>query len=70
MEYVIETSGLAKRYGSKMAVDHMSVHVKPGDIYGLIGKNGAGKTSLMKLLLGLTMPTEGEIRLFGSTRPA
>lgn len=45
----------------------MSVHVKPGDIYGLIGKNGAGKTSLMKLLLGLTMPTEGEIRLFGST---
>lgn len=53
MEYVIETSGLAKRYGSKMAVDHMSVHVKPGDIYGLIGKNGAGKTSLMKLLWGL-----------------
>lgn len=66
MEYVIETNGLTKRYGTKNAVDHMSVHVKKGDIYGLIGKNGAGKTSLMKLLLGLTAPTEGEILLFGS----
>lgn len=66
MDYVIETNGLCKRYGSKFAVDHMSVHVKEGDIYGLIGKNGAGKTSLMKLLLGLTVPTEGEICFFGN----
>lgn len=67
MEYVIETNRLTKRYGSKIAVDHISVHVKRGDIYGLIGKNGAGKTSLMKLLLGLTMPDEGEIHFFGRT---
>lgn len=67
MEYAIETQGLVKRYGSKLAVDHMSIHVRAGDIYGLIGKNGAGKTSLMKLLLGLTTPSEGSIHLLGST---
>ena len=66
MEYVIETSGLVKRYGLKKAVNNVSIHVKKGDIYGLIGKNGAGKTTLMKLLLGLTFANRGEMKLFGS----
>lgn len=66
MDYVIETNALSKRYGKKLAVDKMSLHVRRGDIYGLIGKNGAGKTTLMKLLLGLTNPNGGEMRLFGS----
>lgn len=66
MEYVIETQGLVKQYKTKIAVNDVSVHVKRGDIYGLIGKNGAGKTSLMKLILGLTVPTQGKIFLFGS----
>lgn len=66
MEYVIETKLLTKRYGTKKAVNNMSIHVKKGDIYGLIGKNGAGKTTLMKLLLGLTTANTGEIRLFES----
>ena len=66
MDYVIETNGLTKRYGEKLAVNQMSVHVKKGDIYGLIGRNGAGKTTLMKLLLGLAVPNGGEIKLFGS----
>lgn len=66
MDYAIETRELVKRYGGKTAVNRMSIHVKKGDIYGLIGKNGAGKTTLMKLLLGLAAPTEGEIRLFSS----
>lgn len=65
MEYVIETKALTKRYGTKAAVNNMSLHVKKGDIYGLIGKNGAGKTTLMKLLLGITAPNSGEIKLFG-----
>ncbi|MBO4323239.1 MAG: ATP-binding cassette domain-containing protein [Clostridia bacterium] len=65
MQYVIETDNLVKRYGSVLAVDNVSVHVKKGDVYGLIGKNGAGKTSLLKLILGLTMPTSGEVGLFG-----
>ncbi len=65
MDSIVETDGLCKRYGNKLAVDNMSVHIKRGDIYGLIGKNGAGKTSLMKLLLGLTSPDSGRISLFG-----
>lgn len=67
MEYVIETSGLTKKYGEKCAVNHASVHVRKGDIYGLIGKNGAGKTTLMKALLGLCLPQSGEIKLFGNS---
>ena len=66
MEYVIETKALTKRYGVKASVNNVSVHVKKGDIYGLIGKNGAGKTTLMKLLLGITAAHGGEIQLFGS----
>lgn len=60
MEYVIETQNLVKQYKTKLAVNEVSIHVKRGDIYGLIGKNGAGKTSLMKLLLGLVTPTRGK----------
>ena len=67
MEYVIETKALTKKYGEKLAVNGMSLHVRKGDIYGLIGKNGAGKTTLMKLLLGLTSANGGEIKLFGNT---
>ena len=51
MENILETRSLTKKYGDKIAVNGMSLHVRRGDIYGLIGKNGAGKTSLMKLLL-------------------
>lgn len=68
MNYVIETKELTKQYGNKTVVNRMSVHVGKGEIYGLIGKNGAGKTSLMKLLLGLTTPSFGEIYLFGSSK--
>lgn len=66
MEYIIETQNLVKQFKSKLAVNDVSIHVKYGDIYGLIGKNGAGKTSLMKLILGLTNPTQGKIFLFGN----
>jgi len=66
MEYVIETQNLVKQFKTKIAVNDVSLHVKRGDIYGLIGKNGAGKTSLMKLILGLTNPTQGKIFLFGN----
>lgn len=65
MEYIIETDNLIKKYGEKYAVNRMSLHVKKGDIYGLIGKNGTGKTTLMKLILGLTLPDSGGITLYG-----
>ena len=67
MEELLSTNGLTKRYGRRMAVDHVSLHVKQGDIYGLIGRNGAGKTTLLKMIGGLASPTEGEIALFGET---
>ena len=65
--YVIETDSLTKVYGNKKAVNNVSVHIRRGDIYGLIGKNGAGKTTLMRLILGLTSPTSGKIYINSST---
>ena len=65
MDYIVETNALTKKYGSKAVVNGISLHVRKGDIYGLIGKNGAGKTSLMKLLSGLTLPDSGSISFFG-----
>lgn len=64
MQYIIQTQNLTKKFGKKAAVNTVSLHVKKGDIYGLIGKNGAGKTTLMRLLLGLTNANSGEIDLF------
>lgn len=65
MDYIIETENIVKIYRPKVAVNNVSMHVKRGDIYGLIGRNGAGKTTLMKMILGLTVPTSGKVVLFG-----
>lgn len=65
MDYVIETRNLTKRYGKQIAVDCLNLHVPNGKIYGLLGRNGAGKTTAMKMLLNLASPTGGSIRLFG-----
>lgn len=62
---VIQTSGLSKRYGDKWAVDHLELSVEQGDIYGFIGRNGAGKSTTLKLLCGLARPTQGETLIFG-----
>lgn len=64
-EYVIETEQLTKVYGEQTAVDAVDVHVKKGRIYGLLGRNGAGKTTIMKMVLGLTSVTSGQIKVFG-----
>ena len=66
MEYVIETKDLTKRFPKKLALDNVNMHVQKGDIYGFIGKNGAGKTTAMKLILGLITATHGSVELFGS----
>lgn len=65
MDYAIETRNLTKRYGKQIAVDCLNLHVPNGKIYGLLGRNGAGKTTVMKMLLNLARPTGGSIRLFG-----
>ena len=62
---VIQTMGLSKRYKNRWAVDHLDLWVEPGDIYGFIGQNGAGKSTTLKLLCGLARPTQGEALIFG-----
>lgn len=64
-EYVIETKQLTKVYGDQTAVSAVNLHVKRGQIYGLLGRNGAGKTTIMKMILGLTPITSGEADVFG-----
>ena len=66
MEYIIETEDLTKRYGKRLCVNNISIHIAKGDIYGFIGRNGAGKTTAMRLILGLARPTSGKIKLFNS----
>jgi len=66
MEYVLSTENLCKQYSKHLAVDNVSLHIKRGEIYGFIGRNGAGKTTFMKMACGLAMPTSGEIELFGA----
>lgn len=67
--YLLETNELSKKYKKQFAVDHVSLHVKRGAIYGLVGKNGAGKTTIMRMISGLATPTSGEIALFGESGP-
>lgn len=66
VEYVIETSNLTKRFNNTGAVNSINMNVEKGRIYGLLGRNGAGKTTIMRMILGLTKPTNGEIKLFGT----
>lgn len=63
---IIETENLTKQYGTTTVVDNINLHVPKGKIYGLLGRNGAGKTTAMKMILQLVYPTGGAIRLFGT----
>ncbi|WP_295996145.1 ATP-binding cassette domain-containing protein [uncultured Adlercreutzia sp.] len=62
---VIEARGLAKAYGGRRVVSDFAMTVSPGDIYGFVGKNGAGKSTVMKMICGEVTPTAGEVVLFG-----
>ena len=63
---VLETENLQKEYTGNMIINNVNMHIKQGEIYGLIGRNGAGKTTLMKMILGLTNITSGHIELWGN----
>ncbi|MGX8714596.1 MAG: ATP-binding cassette domain-containing protein, partial [Lachnospiraceae bacterium] len=56
MEYVLETHNLTKVYGQKAAAKDVNLHISKGQIYGLIGRNGAGKTTIMRMISGLASP--------------
>ena len=68
--YVVETSGLTKRFGDRVAVDDVDLRVPRGSAFGYLGPNGAGKTTLIRMLLGLTDATAGTMRLLGRPVPA
>ena len=61
----VTARGLVKRYKEVLAVDHVDLNVRAGDVYGFLGPNGAGKTTTLRMALGLIMPTEGTVELFG-----
>lgn len=70
---VLETERLTKRYGRRVAVDGLSLRVERGDIFGFLGQNGAGKSTTIRMALGLVRPTSGRVRLLGhemSERPS
>ena len=64
-DLVIETKRLTKIYGEQTAVNAVDLHVKKGRIFGLLGRNGAGKTTIMRMILGLATITSGEVDVFG-----
>lgn len=61
----VETNGLTKKYGNFTAVDHVNMHIPAGSIYGFVGENGSGKTTIMRMLTGLAEPSEGSFTVFG-----
>lgn len=65
MEYAISANGLTKKFGAFTAVDAITFNVKKGEIFGFLGANGAGKTTAMRMLNGLSRPTAGEAQVAG-----
>jgi ABC-2 type transport system ATP-binding protein len=66
----VKTTGLTKRFGSRLALDDVNLEVPRGVAFGFLGPNGAGKTTILRLLLGLAWPTAGSMSVLGSTMPS
>ena len=62
---MIEVNGLTKFYGDNCAVDHLTFRIANGHIFGLLGRNGAGKSTTMNMLTGCLLPTSGTVRING-----
>jgi ABC-type multidrug transport system ATPase subunit len=70
MTTAIRTTGLTKRYGELRAVDAVDLEVAEGNVYGFLGANGSGKTTTVRMLLGLVLPTSGQAEVLGRPMPA
>ena len=60
MAPILSIQNITRTFGSVTAVDHLSIDIEPGELFGLIGPDGAGKTTAIRLMLGILMPTSGE----------
>ena len=69
MDTIIRTRDLTRRFDALTAVDHLNLEIARGEIFGLVGPDGAGKTTTLRLLCGLMDPTEGEAWVAGITWP-
>ncbi len=67
-EAIIETKNLTKKYKHNTALNNINLKLEKGKVYGFIGKNGAGKTTFIRMITGLAFPTSGELSLFGNSR--
>ncbi|SHF03689.1 bacitracin transport system ATP-binding protein [Seinonella peptonophila] len=63
--WVLKTSNLTRQFGTKKVVDSIDIHVPKGQIYGLLGRNGAGKSTTLRMIMGMVRPTSGKVYLFG-----
>ncbi|MHB9097404.1 MAG: ABC transporter ATP-binding protein [Syntrophales bacterium] len=66
-ETVLRTIDLTKRYKNRLAVDHLNITVRRGDVFGFLGPNGAGKSTAIRMILHLVFPTEGDVEIFGAS---
>ncbi len=68
-ETVIRAQGLSKRFGDMLAVDHLDLNVRRGEVYGFLGPNGSGKSTTIRMLCGLLLPSSGDISVLGHRIP-
>ncbi|MHB8919397.1 MAG: ATP-binding cassette domain-containing protein, partial [Desulfocucumaceae bacterium] len=65
MEYVVSTRDLTRKFGAFTAVDHLSINIRQGEIYGFLGPNGSGKSTTIRMLCGILEPTSGSGSVLG-----
>lgn len=66
-DIILRTINLTKRYKNRLAVDHLNIEVRQGEIFGFLGPNGAGKSTTIRMILHLIFPTEGDVEIFGAS---
>lgn len=64
MSYVLQTNNISKKYKNQYVLKNVNINIEKGDIYGFVGENGSGKTTIIRLITGLIFPTEGSFKLF------
>src|SRR5690554_285638 len=65
-EYILQAKNITKTFKNDKALDNVSMSLKKGEIYGFIGQNGAGKSTMLRIITGLSFPTNGQLELFDS----